>query len=149
MKTWLRKLRGVVGVGVTWGAVFGTLMFLLATVIGMVDPDSIGPGEEPYRLGAIVGGVGFLCGASFALLLAWAERRKPIAKLSVARAAIWGALGAAAFPVLGGMPNVANILMFVCPLGAALASATVALARRADRVSADRLTAPPSDMLPH
>ena len=107
------------------GAVFGTLMFLLGTVIGVVDPDSIGPGEEPYRLGAIVGGVGFLCGASFALLLAWAERRKPIAKLSVARAAIWGALGAAAFPALGGMPHVANILMFVCPLGAALASATV------------------------
>ena len=79
MKTWLRKLRGVVGVGVTSGAVFGTLMFLLATVIGVVDPDSIDAGEEPYRLGAIVGGVGFLCGASFALLLAWAERRNPIA----------------------------------------------------------------------
>ena len=39
--------------------------------------------------------------------------------------------------------------MFVCPLGAALASTTVALARRADRVSADRLTASQSDLLPH
>ena len=63
---------------------------------------------------------GVLCGASFGLLLVWVERRKPIAKLSVACAAIWGALGAVAFPVLDGMPNVANILMFVCPLPAAL-----------------------------
>src|SRR5688500_18852563 len=138
MKTLLRKLRGIVGVGLTWGVVFVVLMFLVGTIIGIVDPDSIDPGEEPYRIGAIVGVLGFLSGVFFALLLALAERRKPIAELSAGRAAIWGALGAAAFPLLAGMPNAAETLMFVCPLGAALASTTVALARRADRAAADR-----------
>ena len=47
MKRLLRKLRGAIGVGLTWGVLWALIAFALGVIIGVVDPDSIDPGEEP------------------------------------------------------------------------------------------------------
>jgi hypothetical protein len=124
----LRKLRGMSGVGFTWAVGWAILMFILGTIIGVVDPDSIDPGEEPWRLALMVT-VGFISGSAFALILSSAEQRKSIRELSTWRAALWGALGGAALPLLTSMND--SVLLNTIPLGAMFAASTVAIARRA------------------
>jgi hypothetical protein len=129
MTTLLRRLRGMLGTGITWAVGWAIVMFIIGTIIGIADPAAIDPGEEPWRLGAVVGFVGFLSGAAFAAIFASAERRRKIQELSVARAALWGALGGAVLPLLTSMNDA--ILVNTMPLGAIFAASTVAIARRA------------------
>ena len=68
--------------GVTWGAVFATL----GLIVGIIDPDSIDPGEGPLRIAAIGAFYGLITGAAFSLLLSVAERRRAITELSAGRA---------------------------------------------------------------
>jgi len=129
MDNLLRKLRGMLGVGLTWGVGWGIIMFILGSIIGVVDPDSLDAGEEPWRLAGIVGTVGFISGSVFALIFSSAERRKSIRELSVLRSAFWGALGGAVLPLLTTMND--SVLLNTMPLGAIFAASTVAIARRA------------------
>ncbi len=129
MNSLLRKLRGMFGMGLTWGVGWAIVIFIIGSIIGVVDPDSIDAGEEPWRLALLVGSVGFVSGSLFGLIFSRAERRKSIRNLSVLRATLWGALGGAALPLLTTM-NDATLFNTV-PLGAAFAAATVAIARRA------------------
>jgi len=146
MKSMLRKLRGIVSIGLTWGTLWGFLMFVTGVIIGIVDPDSIDPGESPVVIGAILGGMGLVSGALFGILLSVAERRKTIRELSVLRAALWGAVAAAAPLVLTPAPD--GMVVILCPLGAAFAAGSVALARRADRREPGRLALGDSQLLP-
>ena len=137
MGAFLRKCRGVLGIGVTWGAVWAAIFAALAVIIGLVDPDSIDPGEGPIRVAGIGAVFGFVSGAGFGVLLSLAEGGKAIRDLSVGRAALWGMLGTAAFPLLTPVNN--SMLLFVCPIGAALAAASVAVAKKAElRASPDQ-----------
>ena len=143
MNTLLRKLRGMLGVGVTWAVGWAIIMFILGSIISVVDPDSIDQGEEPWRLALMVSVVGFISGSVFALILSTAERRKSILDLSAGRAAIWGALGGAALPLLTGMPDVT--VFNTAPLGALFAASTVAIARRAALRDAEMVESLPPD----
>lgn len=129
MVAFLRRCRGALGVGVTWGAVWAAIFAALALVIGFVDPDQIDAGEGPIAVAGVGAVFGFVSGAAFAVLLSLAEGRKTIRDLSLGRAALWGALGTAAFPLLTPVGN--EVLFIVCPVGAALAAASVAVAKRA------------------
>jgi hypothetical protein len=131
----LRRLRGLVGTGLTWAVGWAAIAMAIGLVVGWLDPDSIDPGEGPLRIGSILGLVGFVSGVGFGLVLAVAERRRQLADLSVIRAALWGALGAAALPLLTSMEN--STLLNVCPLGALFGAASVALARRGERLLPD------------
>ena len=119
----------MLGVGLTWGVGWATLIFILTSIIGAVDPQQIDQGEEPWRLAGLVGMVGFMSGAVFAVILSSAERRKSLKDLSVPRAALWGALGGAALPLLTTMNN--SVMFNTVPLGVIFAASTVAIARRA------------------
>lgn len=119
-------------------------MFVIGTIIGIVDPDSIDAGEEPWRLASLVGTVGFISGSVFALIFSSAERRKSIKQLSVLRAALWGALGGAALPLLTTMND--SVLFNTVPLGAIIAASTVAIARRAALREAEAVEALPSEI---
>jgi hypothetical protein len=119
----------MLGTGITWGVGWAIVLFIIGTIIGVVDPDSIDPGEEPWRMAGLVGGVGFLSGVVFTGLFSWIENRKSLRNLSVTRAAIWGALGGAALPLLTTMNDV--VIFNTMPLGAIFAASTVAIARRA------------------
>ena len=105
------------------------IMFIIGSIISVVDPDSIDVGEEPWRISLLVSTVGFISGSIFALIFASAERRKSIRDLSVLRSAFWGALGGAALPLLTTMNDA--LLFNTMPLGAIFAASTVAIARRA------------------
>ena len=133
----------MLGVGLTWGVGWGTLIFILTSIIGAVDPQQIDQGEEPWRLAGLVGMVGFMSGAVFAVILSSAERRKSLKDLSVPRAALWGALGGAALPLLTTMNN--SVMFNTVPLGVIFAASTVAIARRAAlREAEEPETLPPA-----
>jgi len=76
----------MLGMGITWAVGWGILMFIIGSIIGLVDPDQIDEGEEPWRLALMVGTVGLISGSVFALIFSSAERRKRIRDLSVLRA---------------------------------------------------------------
>lgn len=128
MSTVLRNLRGLLGIALTWGILWAAVAIAVGTIIGIVDPDSIDPGEEPIVLGAMVGLVGFISGLVFSGLLSIAERQKTIIDLSLSRVAMWGILVSAAFPLLAGKDI--RMMLFLGPLGAVSALASVAMARR-------------------
>jgi hypothetical protein len=143
MDSLLRKLRGMLGVGITWAVGWAIVMFIIGNIVLLVDPDSIDAGEEPWRLALMVGTVGFISGSVFALIFASAEGRRKIRDLSVTRAAFWGALGGAALPLLTSMNDA--ILANTMPLGALFAAGTVAIARRAALREAEQLEVLPDD----
>lgn len=146
MELWLRKLRGLIGVGLTWGFLWAIIIVAIGAVIWTVDPDSIDPGEGPLFAAAVVGFQGLVAGVGFGLLLAFTEVRKKILDLSLIRVAIWGLLASAALPFVTGMPI--GMLWFVCLLGAGSATASVAIARSAERRDPERadLLAPPDSL---
>jgi hypothetical protein len=126
----LRKIRGVLGIGLTWGGTWAVIFAVTAAIIGIVDPDSIDPGEgalNVMRIGAIFG---FISGTGFGLLLALGERHKKILQLSMGRAALWGALSATLVPLL--TPVSDAMVIFVCPIAAAIACGSVAIAKKAE-----------------
>lgn len=133
----------MLGVGVTWAVGWAIVMFIIGSIIGVVDPDSIDAGEEPWRMAAIVAFVGFLSGTAFAAIFASAERRRKIRELSVLRSAVWGALGGAVLPLLTSMND--SILTNTMPLGALFAAGTVAIARRAALREPEPLEALPGE----
>ena len=67
MTSLLRRLRSMLGMGITWAVGWAIIMFILANIISVVDPDSIDPGEEPWRLALMVGAVGFISGRTIRL----------------------------------------------------------------------------------
>ena len=131
MPTVLRRLRGIVAVGLTWGAVWAAFGALIGGVALVVSPEVVDQGEGPLDLARILGTAGFISGAGFALLLATLERGRGLLNVSMARVAAWGVGGGLLIPLL---TDVANSQVFwTAPLGAALATSALAIARRAER----------------
>ncbi len=126
MSTALGHLRGVLGIGLTWGVVWTVAAMIVGTVIGVVDPDSIDSGEEPHVLAPMIGLAGMICGLVCAGLM-FIVGRKAILDLSLGRVVIWGALVAAALPLV--MDKDARMMLIIGPLGALSAAASVAVAR--------------------
>ena len=136
----VRWLRGALAIGLTWGVAWVAIGVVLFVVIGAVRPDNIGPGEGPGKALPILGLAGFLSGLGFAGLVSLAERRTSLRELSLARVALWGLLGSAAVPWLMGADG--SMGWVTGPMGAILATASVAVARRgAIREPEERLPA--------
>ena len=124
----VRRLRGALGIGVTWGVLWATIGLVLGFVVRFVRPDQIEPGEGPARIATVLGLAGFLSGLGFAGLLSLAEKRRTIHELSLGRVALWGLLGAGAIPLLTGAD--ASVGLITGALGALFATTSVATARR-------------------
>lgn len=124
----LWNLRNVSGIGLIWGILWAVVATSVGTIIGVVDPDSIDPGEEPLVLGQMSGVVGLIHGVVFGSLLFIVERRKTIIELSLRRAAMLGALVAAALPLLAGKDI--RMMLLLGPLGAISAVASIAIVRK-------------------
>ncbi len=133
--TTLRKLaktiRGMLGVGLTWGVAWAALGALLGWTVLLLRPQDIDAGESPGRIAAILGIAGLISGAGFALALSLLERGRTLRDVSLARVALWGATGGAIVPLLSSVPE--SQMLWTCPLGAGLAAGSVAIARRAER----------------
>jgi hypothetical protein len=124
----LRKLRGVICISLTWGILWAAIFAALAIVAGVIDPDSIDPGEGPIRVSAIGATIGLVAGVAFGILLSLAESGRPIRNIWLTRAAMWGILGSAVFPLVSGRYDQVFVM---CPIGAVVAMASVATARKA------------------
>ncbi len=168
MRRWLRRMRGILGIGAIWGlpaSIVGAVGGIVASVLGG------GPVLGSAVWGSVaVGGLFFLLGGAFATALTITEGRRTLDDLSPWRAAAWGGLAGAGvlammllasfgldFAVLLGDPQ---LLLGILAgfgsygvLGAVLAGGTVAVARRApdplapgsSRGDAELLDAPGDD----
>jgi peptidoglycan/LPS O-acetylase OafA/YrhL len=137
VKKWLRRIRGAVGMGLTWAVVWGAAAVLIGL---LVDPD--GSMDEMWV--AIGAYPGFLGGVVFSAVLAIAARRRRLDELSLSRVAAWGAgagLLVGAIPFVLGDPNtempvwlLAGVVIgSITLLSAASAAGSLALARTGER----------------
>ncbi len=141
MKKWLRRIRGAVGMGLTWAAGWfgvGAIIGFLGMAMGV-----------PGGLGLVVGGslfyagAGFLGGAAFSVILGITEGRRRFDQMSLPRFTVWGAMGGGLLSILyvvtllvalGAQPLAlaAAFVGLVTLLGAGSAAGSLALARMAD-----------------
>ena len=138
VKEWLRRIRGAIGMGLTWALAWAPVGLLIMLI---VDPsDSM---DEPWLL---VGAYpGFIGGVLFSAVLAIAEGRRRFDELSLSRVGAWGAaagllLGLLPFALLAaGAPTELPLWLLgvviigpITLLSAGSALGTLALARRAE-----------------
>jgi hypothetical protein len=135
MSTAVRKLRGVSALGLTWALLWTALFAGLVGVTGLLRPQDIEPGERWFEIAPVGALVGLASGIGFGLLLALAENGNAIRHVPLVRAAMWGILASAAFPVLTGR---VSMIVLLCPFGAAVAIASFAISRRAERNEVSR-----------
>lgn len=139
MRKWIQRLRGTVGMAVTWGAGWfgGAVAWLTLALWGEAPLDMI--------LGVSVGiGVaGLVAGAGFAVVLGVAGRNRTLEQLRYLRIASFGALGAmlASSPLLMGIPLELAVRVFgvAGALGAVSSVVTLAIAKAAGRRPVGRL----------
>jgi hypothetical protein len=154
MKTWLRRLRGMVSIGAIWGLACSVVGFTIGAVVSLIWPEILPFTVVRYVATVALGyGIaGFVLGGGFAGVLAMMHGRKTFEELTRGRAALWGALtGVGVVTITGlinlglwlssGFPLARLIPLFVptfvamtCVFGAVTAGLgvlTVSLARRA------------------
>jgi hypothetical protein len=139
MRTWLRRIRGAVLMGLTWAVVWVPVAVLMSLIV-----DRDGSMDEPWIL---VGAYpGFLSAVIFSVVIWVAERRRRFDQLSLTRVA---ALGAIAGLLVGMVPFVAGsnsttlptwVLMLaitgpITLLSTLSAGGSLALARRAEKLN--------------
>lgn len=133
MKTWLRRIRAALGMGLIWAFAWSGAGFLAARFPG-VDSD--------LPLALLFAPLGFVSGIIFSGAIAMIERGRSHDRVSLPRFAGWGAAGGvlltgifALGAVLGGRSVVAEVLLFGPALtiaGAVSAAGSLALARRGE-----------------
>jgi hypothetical protein len=139
MGAFLRKLRGIIGTGLTWAVGWAAGWAAVGVGFGVPFGSLVGIAVN----GALIG---FIAGGSFATILSIAERHRTLDQLSLRRVALWGFLGGVALPLFfsprllgAGLPFRMVVTTFILPtgvsglLGAGFAAGSVALARQEDR----------------
>jgi hypothetical protein len=137
MKKWSRRLRGAIGMGLTWAAAWGAAGSIV--VLGFVLRTGSRP-DAPFPI--MFAAAGFVAGLVFSGLLGLVDGRRRFDQMSLPRFAVWGAAGgfllATTFVMavsLSGDPGFLWNLVVVGPLfavaGAGSAAGSLALARRA------------------
>ena len=142
MKKWLKRIRGALGMGLTWAAAWGGVGMIVLSgllVLGAA-PVGLGMFDVVFNSG-LLAVLGFVGGATFSTVLGIAERRRRFDELSLPRFAAWGALGGF---LLGVFVNAAGFLGprltlldaiitgVTALLGAGSAAGSLALARKAE-----------------
>lgn len=130
MKRWLRRIRGALGLGMTWALAWFAAGMVLLLIVG---PDAA---DVPFPLG--FGMFGFIAGATFSGVLGLVEGRRTFDQMSLHRFAGWGAAGgllmSAVFVLLAGLG--APMILVLGPVfglaSAASAAGSLALARKAE-----------------
>ena len=133
MKKWLHRIRGAVGMGLTWAAAW----FGVGALIGLV---FFGGGLVELVSNSVVFAVfGFVGGAAFSGVLGIAEGRRRFDEMSLPRFAAWGAAAGLLLSVLllgtgGSIPLLGSVVVasVATLLGAGSAAGSLALARRTE-----------------
>ncbi len=134
MKKWLRRIRGAIGMGLTWAiAWFGAGLVLLLVV-------GFGAADVPFPLFFAL--LGFLAGVTFSGVLGIVEGRRRFDQMSLLRFAAWGGVGglllSAALAAVVGWDAILVLGPIFALSGAGCGAGSLALARMAeDRESLD------------
>jgi hypothetical protein len=125
---WLRRIRGAIGMGITWGVAWG--------VVGSVPRWLFGFNTDvPFPL--VFGVLGFIAGVIFSGLLMLTEGRRGFDQMSLPRFAAWGAVGGFLLSAIFtraaslGWADALAIAPTFAVASAICASGSLALARRA------------------
>jgi FtsH-binding integral membrane protein len=128
MRNSLRRIRGAIGMGLTWGAAGGAAGTVLAVVTRF-------KADAPFPL--IFAVLGFIAGVIFSAILALTEGRRGFDQMSLRRFAVWGATGGLLLSAVfaraaslgwGDVLAIAPTFAVAC---AVCASGSLAVARRA------------------
>lgn len=149
MSGFLRKIRGLLGIGAFWGTTWAAIGAAVGWAIGRVSPE-VWLFSNPIVEWALgIGLYGVVSGIGFGALLSLREARKRVGEISLGRAARWGVLGAAAVPplfgLLGTFPAGTTLLDVLGAigvtgfLGGLFASTSIAIARRAELKAGDEM----------
>ena len=130
MNSWMRRIRGAFGMGLTWALAWFAAGMALLLVVG---PDAA---DVPFPLG--FGLLGFLAGVTFSGVLGLVEGRRSFDQMSIPRFAGWGAVGgvifSGVFVAVAGLGGA--VLLVLAPVFAlsssACAAGSLALARKAE-----------------
>jgi len=131
----MQSVRRILGAGVTWALLWLVFFGSIGGIIGVVDPDSIDPGE-PQGLVLVFGLMGFLTGIIFGAYAAYTDRGAPLSSLSFSRTVVRGIIATAIVQIgflgHGDQGLAANALMALafCVAGGVIAAAWWLLARR-------------------
>jgi len=140
MKKLLQRIRGAIGIGLTWTIGWAPVGAVTGLIMGVVFGLPLGVIAANYA--AMFGVLGFVGGAIFSTVLSVAEGRRRFDQLSLPRFVAWGALGglllgglAATAGLLGsGLTILGAVIAGVSTLlGAGSAAGTLAIARSTDR----------------
>ena len=142
MKKWLRRIRGAVGMGLTWAAGWAPVGVLLGLVMGALSGLPMGSLVDVWVITMVV--LGFL-GATFSAVLRMAEGRRRFDDLSLRRFGAWGASGGLLLGMLAVAAGLVGagfepglflrdvvIITAATLLSGGCAAGSLALARRAD-----------------
>ena len=130
VKKWLRRIRGAIGMGLTWAIAWFAAGMILLLIVG---PDAA---DVPFPLG--FGMFGFLAGVTFSGVLGLIDGRRRFDQMSLPRFAGWGAVGglllSATFVLAAGLGG--DLILILGPVfamsSAACAAGSLALARMAE-----------------
>jgi hypothetical protein len=130
MGKWLRRIRGALGMGVTWAVALSAVGLVPRWIFGVST-------DAPIPL--LFGLFGFVAGLTFSVFLALTEGRRRFDQMSLPRFAGWGAIGglllAAIFARLVslGWGDVIAIAPAFAVASAVCAAGSLVLARGAER----------------
>lgn len=130
MRKWLRRVRGAIGMGFTWGAAWSVAGIVLAVITRF-------QADAPFPL--VFGVFGFIAGVIFSALLSLTEGHRRFDQMSLPRFAGWGAVGGLLLSALFakgaslGWGDVLAIAPTFALASAVCASGSLAVARRAVR----------------
>lgn len=139
MKNWLRRIRGAIGMGLTWAFGWGLVGMAIEAIWEVWPGFPLGPLVDIWPI--VLAIPGFVGGAVFSVMLGIAARHRRFDELSLSGFGALGALGGLVLGVLavgtlaGGVPalglwlRAAAIIGSTTLLSAASASGTLALAR--------------------
>ena len=135
MRNSIRAVRRVLGIGLAWATLWLALWAIVVVMIGVLDPDSIDPGEGPMVMLSILGPMGLFSGVAFGILLSTADRGRAGIDRSTIRVAGCGILATAIvqLPYLGhgdqGLTANIQMALLFCAFGGLVTLAWLVMTR--------------------
>ena len=133
MRSLLRRIRGLLGLGAFSAAAWALCGAALGSVVLLLDPASVDAGEGPLWIAYYFGRTGFAAGIAAGALIAAIGRRKALLDLRMGMVIAVGAAAGAALPWIALAPRA--MLPFLVVLSAGTAASALGLARHGERRS--------------